>query len=237
VNAEAARTAEAAARGPGAAGGRDPAQWLRMSRGFSCLFWSLPLLSTGHALALMSGLEVRRAIGAALLGYLPLLCGLWMLRLDGDWAPRWGARVGRITLLAFIAMYLCPFVAWWKFAPVRMYFAVNAGAHYVAVVVLLAGLCRLAGAAARALDDTVLRREALAGLGMVLWLSGCTVAVLAWLLHGAGLLRAGAPALLAQLAKLPDEARFLFLLPYAMAAYVMWRAKEAGFRRAVRPAD
>jgi hypothetical protein len=53
----------------------------------------------------------------------------------------------------------------------------------------------------------------------------------------AGLLHAGAPALLAQLAKLPDEARFLFLLPYAMAAYVMWRAKEAGFRRAVRPGD
>ena len=37
---------------------------------------------------------------------------------------------------------------------------------------------------------------------------------------------------LAQLADLPGEARMLFLLPYAMTAYVAWRAKETGFRRA-----
>jgi hypothetical protein len=31
---------------------------------------------------------------------------------------------------------------------------------------------------------------------------------------------------------LTGETRTLLLLPYAMTAYVMWRAKEAGFRRA-----
>ena len=39
-------------------------------------------------------------------------------------------------------------------------------------------------------------------------------------------------AVLARLADLPAEARALFLLPYAMTAYVAWRTKEAAFRRA-----
>ncbi len=60
------------------------------------------------------------------------------------------------------------------------------------------------------------------------------VVALAWLFHRAGILEAGVPTVLAQLAKLPQEARMLFLLPYAMTAYVMWRAKETGFRRAFR---
>jgi hypothetical protein len=83
---------------------------------------------------------------------------------------------------------------------------------------------------------TALRRESLAGLIMVLWLSGCTVAALGWLFHRAGVLEAGLPTVLAQLAQLPREARTLFLLPYAMTAYVMWRTKETGFRRASHPA-
>ena len=37
---------------------------------------------------------------------------------------------------------------------------------------------------------------------------------------------------LVQLAELPREAQSLFMLPYAMTAYTMWRAKETGFRRA-----
>ena len=66
----------------------------------------------------------------------------------------------------------------------------------------------------------------------VLWLSACTVGALAWLFHRAGLLEAGLAAVLARLADLPAEARALFLLPYAMTAYVAWRTKEAAFRRA-----
>ena len=71
---------------------------------------------------------------------------------------------------------------------------------------------------------------------MVLWLSACTVGALGWLFHRGGLLAAGWPAVLAQLADLPREARTLFLLPYAMTAYVAWRAKESGFRRAAETA-
>ena len=219
---------------PAATGACDPARLLRMSRGFSCLFWSLPLLSTAHAMALVSTLPVRWMIGMLLACFLPLACGLWMLRASGDLTPKWGAKIGRVSLLAFMAVYLCPFLAWWIFAPMQVYFAVNAAVHYVVMIGLLAGLNRLAGEGARWMDDTPLRRESQAGLIMVLWLSACTVGALAWLFHHAGVLEAGVPTVLAQLAELPTEARTLFLLPYAMTAYVMWRAKESGFRRAIR---
>lgn len=221
---------------PFAAAGCDPARLLRMSRGFSCLFWSLPALAAAHALALASSLPARGTIGALLASFLPLVCGLWMLRACGELTPRWGVRIGRVALTVFAAIYLCPFLAWWGLAPVKTYFAANAAAHYVVMVAVLAGLNRLAGESARALGDAPLRREAAAGLGMVLWLSVCTAGALAWLFHRAGVLEAGLPTVLAQLAQLPREARTLFLLPYAMTAYVMWRAKETGFQRAVRPA-
>ena len=215
----------AAAHGPAA-------PTLRLARGFSCLFWSLPVLAAAHAAAL-GGLLPPRALAALLpASCAPVAIGLWMLRAADAGRPGWRPRVGRLGLLALATAGLGPFLAWWMQAPTQGYLAANAAAHYVALIALLAGVNRLAGAAARGLDDVSLRREALAGLGMVLWLSACTVGALAWLFHRAGLLEAGAATILARLAALPAEARALFLLPYAMTAYVAWRTKETAFRRA-----
>jgi hypothetical protein len=216
--------------------GFEPERLLRRSRGFSCLFWSMPLLATAHALAVASLLPPRWMFSMLLICFLPLVFGLWMLRASGEGSPRWGAKIGRISLLAFAAIYLCPFLVWWSLAPMQLYFAINAAVHYLVMIALLAELNRLAGEFARGLGDTSLRRESQAGWIMVLWLSACTMGTLAWLFHRSGLLEAGVPTVLAQSAQLPKEARSLFLLPYAMTAYVLWRAKETGFRRAVRAA-
>jgi hypothetical protein len=210
----------------------EPRHLLRVSRGFSCLFWGMPVLAAGHAIGLTGTLPVRWTLGVLLAAFLPMLCGLWRLRIGGALTARWDRRVGQSLLVALAAMYLSPFLAWWNAAPMQGYFAANAAAHYGMLVVLLAGLNRLAGEAARWMGDAGLRREARAGLGMVLWLSLCTVAALAWLFHRAGVLDAGWLSVLGQLNQLPGEARTLFLLPYAMTAYVMWRTKETGFRRA-----
>jgi len=202
-----------------------------MARGFSCLFWSLPLLSAAHAAALEAFVPPHLALGLLPACFLPLAWGLWMLRRGAAPLPRWNRRVGRAALLALAAAGLSPFLAWWEAAPMQTYFAINAGAHYLATVALLASLNRLAAAWARGVGDAPLRKEAQAGFWMVLWLSVCTVGALAWLFYRAGFWEAGAPAVLARLAVLPSEARTLFLLPYAMTAYVAWRAKETGFRR------
>jgi hypothetical protein len=224
---------EVAGNPPAGAPAPEPARLLRISRGFSSLFWSLPLLSMAHTAAMVSLWPAGWMVGAFLGCFLPLLWGLWLMRAGGDLTPRWRAGVSRALRLALVAIYLCAFLVWWRLAPLRLYFGVNAALHYLATIALLAGLNRLAGEFARGLGDAALRRESGAGLLMVLWLSGCTVGALAWLLHRTGLLAAGAPAVLAQLAALPREAGYLLLLPYAMTAYVMWRAKEAGFARAI----
>lgn len=220
-----------------AAPASDPTGLLKMSRGFSCVFWSLSAFSAAHGLAWRAAWPTSGTIALLLAPFLPLACGLWMLRGCGDPPPRWRAQVGRVAMLAAAAAGLCPFLAWWTQSPLRLYFAANAAAYAVVMLGLLAGVNRLAGECARGLEDAALRREAQAGFAMVLWLGGCTVGALAWLFHRSGLLEAGLPTVLAHLAELPDEARYLFLLPYAMTAYVVWRAKETGFRRAVSAAS
>ena len=215
----------------------DALRSLRVSRGFSCLFWAMPVLAGAHAAAMVSALPVRWTIGMLAVSFLPLLCGIWRLRSAGELTSRWSRRMAQSSMLALVTVYLSPFLAWWTAAPTRGFFAVNAAAHYVALVLMLASLSRLAGESARWMGDTGLRREAHAGMGMILWLSGCTLVALAWLFHRAGVLDAGLPTVSSQLARLPREARTLFLLPYAMTAYVTWRAKETGFKRAFGPAE
>lgn len=189
-------------------------------------------MAAAHAAALGALLPPREAALLMAVSCAPLAVGLGTLRAAGAAESGWRARTARVGLLALAAAGLGPFVAWWVQTPGQPYFAVNAALHYVALIALLVGANRLAGAAAGGLGDSPLRREALAGLGMVLWLSACTVGALAWLFHRAGLLEAGAATVLARLAELPAEARALFLLPYAMTAYVAWRTKETAFRRA-----
>ncbi len=189
-------------------------------------------MAAAHAATLGGVLSARETAALMPASCVPLAVGLWMLRAAGPVPPDWRRRLGRVGLLALATAGLGPFLAWWTQMPGQGYLAANAAAHFAALIALLAGVNRLAAAAARGLDDAALRREALAGMGMVLWLSVCTAGALAWLFHRAGLLEAGVAAVLARLADLPAEARALFLLPYAMTAYVAWRTKETAFRRA-----
>jgi hypothetical protein len=219
---------------PGVLSSSGTGQLLRLSRGFSCLFWAMPAMSVAHAAGWTPFVEIRWTIGVLLVGFLPLLWGLWRLRIGGDLSRRWGRHIRRMLLLSVAALYLSPFLAWWSVAPMQPYFAFNTAAHYLVMIALMAGLNRLAGEAGDWMGDAGLRREAKAGLGMVLWLSGCTVVALGWMYHRAGVLEAGLPTVLAHVSQLPREARMLFLLPYAMTAYVMWRAKESALHRMVR---
>ena len=225
-------TGEGAAVPPPAPARCEPWMLLRTSRAFACVFWGLVTLAGGHAAALSGALPVAPAIGLQMASFLPLACGLWRLRFGGDLVPGWGRRLDWATMLAVASAYLSPFLPWWVAAPERAFFAANAAAHYLATVALLATLNRIAAETGRWLGDSGLRREANAGMGMTLWLSACTALALAWLYHRAGVIEEGISTLLAHASRLPKEARTLFLLPYAMTAYVAWRTKVTGFRRA-----
>ncbi len=210
---------------------------LRVSRGFSCLFWSLPLLAASYTVAQVSMLPMRWMFALLLICFVPMICGLWILRASGDLTPCWGRRLGRLSMLVLVSVYLCPFWVWWRLAPMQLYFATNIALQVLVMMGLLVELNRLATECAHWLGDKALRRESKAGWMMVLWLSTCTAGALGWLFHRAGLLDAGLLTVLVQLSELPKEARYLFLLPFAMTAYVMWRAKETAFHRALKSAS
>jgi hypothetical protein len=208
----------------------------RVSRGFACVFWGMPCMAAAHALALSGAASARATVALQAASFLPALCGIVRLRLAGRLTAAWDRRAGGAALAWAATAGLAPFAAWWMVAPGQSFLAANAALHLAALTGLLCALIGLAGEAGRWMGDDGLRREAVAGKGMALWLVGCTVAALAWLFRRSGILDAGLETVLASLARLPREARVLFLLPYAMAAYVAWRAKETGFRRAIHDA-
>lgn len=205
---------------------------LRMSRGFSCLFWSMPLLSMAHAAAWRALGSPRWVLALLLAGFFPLVTGLWLLQRGPQVSTQLRTRAHRLQLLAWTACLLTPFLAWWTAFPARLYFGANAALYYVVIILLLAGLNALATSCARGLGHVPLCRESRAGAMMVLCLGGGTVLALAGLFQRAGIFDAGLLAVIGRLAQLPTEARALFVLPYILTAYVMWRAKEAGFNAA-----
>lgn len=214
---------------------RDAPALLRMSRGFSCLFWSMPLLSTAHAVAWRSLATPRGALALLLAGFAPLIVGLWLLQSGKQATPQMRTRTYILQLLAWAACFLTPFLAWWTSFPAQLYFAINAALYYIVMILLLAGLNSLGATCARELGHITLRRESRAGAMMVLCLGIATVIALAWLFQRSGILDAGLLVILGRLAQLPPEARALFILPYILTAYVMWRAKEAGLHLACPP--
>ena len=115
-----------------------PARLLRMTRGFSCLFWSMPLLAMANAAAFAGLLPARWLTPAWLGGCLPLACGLLLLRAAAAADSRERRAVERMLGLALLAAGLAPFRAWWGHAPERIYFAANAGLHYGVMIGLLA---------------------------------------------------------------------------------------------------
>ncbi|MDR0993469.1 MAG: hypothetical protein LBN38_02725 [Verrucomicrobiota bacterium] len=199
---------------------------LRAARGFSNLFWSLPLLLLAQAVTLWGLLPPYITALLLPLCFLPLITGLHMTRPSHGPSPQ-----GAWALLA-VAMALSPFLSWWSQAPAHLYFAANVVAHSVVLLLLLLALDHHAARFAASMGENGLRREANAGFGMVLWLGVCTLSALVWLFYRSGILAAGLDATLMQLSLLPSEARYLFLLPYIMTAYVLWRTKETAFRRA-----
>lgn len=212
--------------------GLSAGQRLQLARGLSGAFWSLPLMAVLHALAWARlGSAAWLAVGLPA-SFLPLAWGLWRMYGAAEADASWRAQARGVAWLTLITAWLAPFLPWWLNVPHLDYLALNAGLHYLLLVASLTSLNALVAAYAVRANDAALRREAFAGLWMVLWLSLCTVGVLLWLFHRAGLLAAGWPAILRELAELPREAQSLFLLPYAMTAYVLWRAKEIGFRQA-----
>ena len=201
---------------------------LRLTRGFSCLFWGLPaavLLATG---AMEFRLRASLKIPAYLLGVLLIFLGILLFERGPALTAQWRRRIHQALFLLMLQVYLAPFIQWWRAAPGVLYYSAN-------VLVLLAATMgafyvfnQLAAETGTALGDRILRVEAsLCGwVSMAcLLLPAAYVAAQAALLSGPFLETADRypVALLPYL--LPRWMYALALLPFALTMTMAWRAR------------
>lgn len=202
---------------------------LKTARGFSSLFWGVLWL----AIFTLSNVLLHVPGGLMLftvVGFIPLMIGLRLIRLGGSPAAK---KTWKYMWLAF---GLCPFRLWWGWMPEQTYFAVNMLLFYVACIFLMVSLHGVVARFANENDDAGLRREARIGQGMVWCWVLCAVAVLWHLFYKIGWLSGGLTTILVRIQALSVEVLYLFMLPYFMTLYILWRAKEQAFQWVVHPA-
>lgn len=98
---------------------------IRAARGFSCIFWGIPL----SVVLFARGLDIRLLYGvripAYILGVLLMYTGVIFLQRLGPISPGWQTRVREALLVLLIEVYLAPFVYWWRQMPSVIYYVAN----------------------------------------------------------------------------------------------------------------
>ena len=215
-----------------------PEQLMMVSRGFSCLFWSIPLglglLMVLPILQLSRYFQLPTLLIGLLIGY----CGLILLRKAGPLTARWPKLLDRALLALFLLLYLAPFIQWWRQMPEEPYFFFNVLALYLASAWAQFIILQLAGEVGGALHDESLELETL----LFRWAS------LAFMLVPVLVL-----ALMALRSSLQFETHFRYemirighltpkwflvplLLPFILTMAMAWTAKENGFAALSRSA-
>ena len=133
---------------------------IRVARGFSCIFWGIPL-----SLLLFSGtLDIRLfsfvRMPAYVLGIFLAYLGAVSLQRAGPLSDTWARRVRQALFLLLVEVYLAPFVYWWRQMPQIPYFAVNMTGFILCTTWGLFVVNRLAGEVCNLLYDRTLFIEA-----------------------------------------------------------------------------
>lgn len=201
----------------------------RSARGLTCLFWTALTAVAGFWAVDAARLRGGTMVAVGLLFVIPLLAGMWLLgsamagmRRSGGYGVFWAISTALIAL--------SPFGTFWRMHPQVAYFAWNAAALWMAWMAWLSASCWLVRRYARDLGDATLAFEA-ALSGALVPAFGAGVAVLPCV----AMARSGAvwslDNLLLALGALTAEARLVAAFPFLIAAYILWLAKESGYRR------
>ena len=126
---------------------------IRVARGFSCIFWGIPL-----SLLLFSGaLDIRLfsfvRMPAYVFGIFVAYIGTVFLQRAGPLSDMWTRRVRQLLFLLLVEVYLAPFVYWWRQMPHVPYFTANMAALVICTTWVLFVINRLAGEVCKLLRD------------------------------------------------------------------------------------
>ena len=201
---------------------------IRATRGFSCIFWGIPL-----ALLLFSGagdLRVfpRLRMPAYVFGVFVIYCGLVYLQRTGPLSARWIQRVREAMFVLLLEVYLAPFVFWWKQMPQIPYYIANVLGLILCTTCGLFLINVLAGEIGRVLHDRTFLIES--RISAWLCVAFMFIPVLGSLLDS---LRATLQLetllnldFTDDLFELPRWIYALSLLPFTLTMAIAWKAKE-----------
>jgi hypothetical protein len=201
---------------------------IRAARGFSCIFWGIPL-----GLLLFSGaLDVRvfprLRMPAYVFGVFVIYCGLMFLQRTGPLSAHWARRVREAMFVLLIQVYLAPFVFWWKQMPHMPYYIANLLGLLLCTALGLFLVNLLAGELGRALHDRAFLVESrvsawVSALFMLIPVLGSVLDSIHATLQFEAILNldlAGSSFVL------PRWVYALSLLPFTLTMAIAWKAKE-----------
>jgi hypothetical protein len=126
---------------------------IRVARGFSCIFWGIPLslLLFGGKLDIHLFSFVR--MPAYVVGVFLAYIGATYLQRAGPFHDLWSRRVRQALFLLLVEIYLAPFVYWWRQMPQVPYFAANMTGLVLCTTWGLFVVNRLAGEVCKLIHD------------------------------------------------------------------------------------
>jgi len=216
---------------------------VRLSQGFSCIFWGLPvgLLFCVQLLILDVMIADPRIRSSVSHLYFALFCvslaticfGTFRLGAVKVLGARWTRRARLSTVLAFFSLYFSPFLYWWQAVPYDAFLTVNLFGLILSIVLFLISLNFLSMELGRYLGDNSLRRESKLFLGLnALVLAVPSSSAFAWVtyrgLQGESSLNIGMQFL--NLFRLHYPWRLslfvVLFLPVSLTLANIWRVKE-----------
>jgi hypothetical protein len=205
-----------------------PDALLRAARGFSCVFWAIPI-----GLLLFSGaLDIRvfprLRVPAYVLGVFLAYCGAIYLQRAGALTPLWIRRVRALLFVLLLKVYLAPFVYWWRNVPGNPYYVANVALLMLVTAAGLFTVNRLGEEIGRVIRDRVFGVEARVAAWVALLLS--IMPLLVFLAYSFPPLLRSDALVYVELMGVPLSASkwtyLLALLPFTLTMAVAWKAKE-----------
>ena len=202
---------------------------LRIARGFSCLFWGLPLTLLLFYRALDVAAINRLHVPPHLFGVVLLYVGMGLLYFSGVPSPRWRRTARGGLFAAFLLLYFGPFVHWYATLPCAgFYFTANLFLFAGAVIWFLWAANRLglllgilAGNADFAADARICARSVLVLMLVPLLVALGLGAVLSIRYESTVLSEINGIRLVT-----PVWIQGFFLLPLSLTMLTLWKAKE-----------
>jgi hypothetical protein len=216
-----------------------PVALLRAARGFSCLFWGIPLglllfssrtVGFGGAISIRAFSAIR--LPTYILAVVVMYIGVIYLSRAGNLTRSWARYARKALFLLFLLMYFAPFFHWWDRMPHETFFTVNVLAFVFCTVWVLYVLNQLAGLAGVALDDDTFYIEAkLCGWSVVLLMLLPFAGIVIYALQASLRFKSSLYTEFSQVYRdLPPWMFPLFLLPFTLTMASTWKAKETCLR-------